>query len=293
MRLKLPVFVVLSAFLSVSFLEAGAIELKRPGHPRLTLTKTGLDELRADPAAVKAAAEAGRKMLAKTKTTSYKDCFAVLPAPKFPDPHAYNPKWPYWTGVAREIRDYLETTARAWKIAGDKECFAAARSTMLALTEWRQWTDPEYGEPPCLDTESLTWGMASAYDLLYDDLGPAERDAIRRAIVEKGCEFIYQWGKKPGIFLAEPKLWPNGNAVVNTAMGVGGLALLDDVPGAEKYVEAALEKMNLFFREVAGADGGLVEGFGYGSYAVDTFTHLIAMAHDVCGLDVMKGRLPG
>ncbi len=268
---------------------ASAIELRRTGHPRLTMTPTDVKALRADPAAVQAAAEAGRRMLAKSKTTSYTDCFATLPAPKFPDPHPYNPKWPYWTGIAREIRDYLEETARAWKIAGDKDCLEAARSTMLALTAWRQWTDPEYGEPPCLDTESLTWGMAAAYDLLYDDLSAAERDSVRRAIVEKGCEFIYQWGKKPGVFLAEPKLWPNGNAVVNTAMGVGGLALLQDVEGAEKYVEAALDKMGLFFREVAGADGGLVEGFGYGSYAVDTFTHLIAMAHDVCGLDVMKG----
>ncbi len=289
MRRISSTLLVLLPFLALSILEAGTIELKRPGHPRLTVTKTELEGLRADPAAVKAASDAGRAMLAKTKTTSYKDCFAILPAPKYPDPHPYNPKWPYWTGVAREIRDYLEATARAWKIAGDKACFDAARSSMLALTEWPQWTDPEYGEPPCLDTESLTWGMAAAYDLLYDDLTAADRESIRRAIVEKGCEFIYQWGKKPGVFLAEPKLWPNGNAVVNTAMGVGGLALLEDVPGAEKYVEAALEKMDLFFREVAGADGGLVEGFGYGSYAVDTFTHLIAMAHDVCGLDVMKG----
>lgn len=289
MTRRIPALVILAAFFSLPAFPAATFVLKRPGHPRLTMSRDGLDSLRADAAAVKKASEAGRKMLAKTRTTSYKDCFAILPAPKFPDSHPYNPKWPYWTGIAREIRDYLETTAKAWAIARDRDCLEAARSTMLALTEWRQWTDPEYDEPPCLDTESLTWGMAAAYDLLYDDLAPAERDAVRGAIAGKGCEFIFEWGKKTGVFLADPKLWPNGNAVVNTAMGVGGLALLEDVPGAEKYVAAALEKMDLFFREVAGADGGLVEGFGYGSYAIDTFTHLIAMAHDVCGLDAMTG----
>ena len=52
---------------------------------------------------------------------------------------------------------------------------------------------------------------------------------------------------------------------------------------------AALGKMEQFYRDVAGADGGLVEGFMYGSFAVDNFTDLILQTHDVCGIDAMKG----
>ena len=110
----------------------------------------------------------------------------MLPAPTMPEPHPYNKQWPYWTGICSEIRGYLEATARGWAIGGNRKCFDAARSTMLAVADWAQWTDPDYGEAPCLDTYSLVRGMSTAYDLLYGDLKRGERKTIRNAIVEKG-----------------------------------------------------------------------------------------------------------
>lgn len=293
--MKMPrIFSLSLAGLAAAFFAAGALtarthDLLRPEHPRMLLTGAEIQKIKSDPAALKAVQDAAESMLRKTRTTSYKDCFAVLPAPPFPDPHPYNPKWPYWTGVCREIADYLEVLAKGWAVAGDRRCYDAAFSTMMAVADWRQWTDLEYGHLPCLDTESLTMGMAYAYDLLYADLKPAEKDKIQEAIIEKGCEFIHGWGQKTDNYVFEPKLWPNGFAVINTAMGIGGLALLGDVPAAEKYVTESLAKMDKFYRTVAGPDGGLIEGFGYGSYAVDTFMRLIETAHAVCGIDALKG----
>jgi Heparinase II/III-like protein len=265
------------------------ITLKRAGHPRLTMTSDELQKLKADPAAVKEANEAGEKALAKTKTTSYTDCFAVLPAPTVPAPHPYNKKWPYWTGICSEIRGYLEATARGWAIGGNRKCLDAARSTMLAVADWPQWTDPDYGEAPCLDTYSLTRGLSTAYDLLYADLGRGERKKIRNAILEKGIKFVYTWGFKEDSYVMKPLLWPNGYAVVNVAMGIGGLTLLDEIKDAPTYINESLARMDRFWREAAGADGGLVEGFGYGSFAIDNFMDLILQVHDVCGLDAMTG----
>ncbi|HOI44120.1 MAG TPA: heparinase II/III family protein [Candidatus Aminicenantes bacterium] len=288
------IFSMILAGLAAAFFAAGALtartrDLLRPEHPRMLLTTAEIRKIKADPAALKTVQDAAEAMLRKTKTTSYKDCFAVFPATPFPDPHPYNPKWPYWTGVCREIADYLEVLAKGWAVTGDRRYHDAAFSTMAAVADWKQWTDPEYGYLPCLDTESLTMGMAYAYDLLHPDLKAAEKDKIQKAILEKGCEFIYGWGQKTGNYVHEPKLWPNGFAVINTAMGIGGLALLGDVPAAEKYVTESLAKMDKFYRTVAGPDGGLIEGFGYGSYAVDTFMRLIEMAHAVCGIDALKG----
>jgi len=290
LRLRQAVALSAAAFLCLSVVASGAdITLKRPGHPRLTMTPEELQKLKADPAAVKEANEAGEKALAKTKTTSYKDCFAVLPAPPAPDPHPYNKKWPYWTGICSEIRGYLEATARGWAIGGNRKCFDAARSTMLAVADWPQWTDPDYGELPCLDTQYLMRGMSAAYDLLYGDLKRGDRKKIRNAIVDKGLKFIYASGFKEDSYVMKPLLWPNGFAVINVAMGIGGLALLDEIDDAPAYVSESLAKMDRFWREAAGPDGGLVEGFGYGSFAIDNFMDLILQVHDVCGIDAMTG----
>ena len=269
--------------------QAADVTLKRAGHPRLTMTPDELKRLQADENAVRTASEAGEDMLRKTKTTSYTDCFATLPAPPMPAPHPYNKAWPYWTGVCSELRSYLETLARGWAVGRNAKCRDAAVATMKSIAGWQQWTDPEYGALPCLDTFSLTRGMALSYDLLYPDLMPEDRALVQKAILEKGVQFIYTSGQDEKSFVSQPKAWPNGFAVVNTAMGIGGLALMGDVPDAGKYVTAALAKMEQFFREVAGADGGLVEGFMYGSFAVDNFTDLILQAHDVCGIDALKG----
>jgi hypothetical protein len=283
--------------LSVTFGAVGAfgadgpdITLQRTGHPRLTMTPQELKAMKADPAAVKAANDEGEKALAKTKTTSYTDCFAVLPAPTMPAPHPYNKKWPYWTGICSEIRGYLEATARGWAIGGNRKCFDAARSTMLAVAGWPQWTDPDYGEAPCLDTYSLIRGMSTAYDLLYHDLGRGDRKRVREAMLSKGLKFIYTWGFKEDSYVMKPLLWPNGYAVINVAMGIGGLALFGEIDEAPTYVGESLNKMDRFFSEVAGPDGGLVEGFGYGSFAIDNFMDLILEVHDVCGIDAMKGE---
>ena len=265
------------------------VTLKRSDHPRLTMTPEEIQKSKADPAEVKAANEAGEKALAKTKTTSYTDCFAVLPAPPMPAPHPYNKKWPYWTGICSEIRGYLEATARGWAIGGNRKCLDAARSTMLAVAGWAQWTDPDYGEAPCLDTYSLVRGMSTAYDLLYHDLKRGERKIVRNAILEKGLKFIYTWGFKEDSYVMKPILWPNGYAVVNVAMGIGGMVLLDEIDDAPKYVAESLNKMDRFFNDVAGPDGGLIEGFGYGSFAIDNFMDLILQLHDVCGIDAMTG----
>jgi hypothetical protein len=288
-RIRLTAAISAAAVLCISVASGADISLKRSGHPRLTLTPGELQKLKVDPAAVKAANEAGEKALTKTKTTSYTDCLAMLPAPTMPEPHPYNKQWPYWTGICSEIRGYLEATARGWAIGGNRKCFEAARSTMLAVADWPQWTDPDYGEAPCLDTHSLVRGMSAAYDLLYGDLKRADRKKIRNAILNKGLKFIYSWGFKEDSYVMKPLLWPNGYAVINVAMGIGGMVLLDEVGEAPTYVSESLAKMDRFFREAAGADGGLVEGFGYGSFAIDNFVDLILQVHDVCGVDAMRG----
>ncbi len=262
--------------------------LLRPDHPRLELTAEQIDELRADPDAVAAARALGDDIIARTRTTVYEDYYVSLPKPDFPPEH--DDGWPYWTGLGGELRRYMEGTARAWVLTGERKYIAWCRDLMLAVAGWRQWTDPWYGRQPCLDTHHLTRGMCVAVDLLWHDLPDEDRATIVGAIAEKGAQFIADYGNDGASYVSEPDAWPNGYAMINTELGVAGLLLLGEDERAQAWLAQALDKARRFFDEQGGVDGGLVEGFGYGSAAVDNLMYLVRKADAIAGVSLLDNR---
>ncbi len=277
------IIAILCIFLMVATCSADrAFGLKRPFHPRLAMTPDELAAARANVGKVTEARQQGDALLRIDRTGAYKDYYVPLPEAPYPSPHTGD-TWPYWTGLCGNVRSYLEGLSYAWALTGERKYYDAAYTTMMAVCEWPQWTDPDYGDGklPCLDTHSLIRGVTIAYDYMYDALSEEDRAKIRAAIVEKGCERVYPYMKEG--FLATPNSWPNGYAIVYTAMGVGGLAVLGEVEGAERYIEESVRAMFVYFDEQGGLDGGLVEGFGYGSFAVDNFMYLIETTAKVTG----------
>ena len=280
--------IILAAALAASVCGRDAMAqdftLLREGHPRLELTPQDLERLRADEAEVERARAAADDFIARGRTRVYEDYFVTLPQPEFPPAH--DDGWPYWTGLAGEIRSAMEATARAWLLTGDREYLRWCRELMLAIAGWRQWTDPWYGTQPCLDTHHLTRGMCVALDLLWDDLPADDRALIIEAIATKGAEFIYEAGNDPASYVATPGAWPNGYAMINTELAVAGLTLLGEHDDAQQWLAQGLEKTRLFFAEQGGVDGGLVEGFGYGSAAVDDLMYVVRKADAVVGVNL-------
>lgn len=265
---------------------AAEFELLRPDHPRLELTADEIEALRSDEVAVQAARVQGDDIIARDRTTTYQDYYVSLPAAEFPPEH--DDRWPYWTGLCGELRRCMEGTARAWVLTGDRRYLAWCRELMLAVAGWRQWTDPWYGTQPCLDTHHLTRGMCVAVDLLWDDLTDRDRTTIVEAIAEKGAAFIFDYGNRADSYVSAPGAWPNGYAMINTELGVAGLTLLGEDERAGAWLTQALEKARLFFDEQGGRDGGLVEGFGYGSAAVDNLMYLVRKADAIVGVNLFE-----
>ncbi len=282
MRLAL----ILLGGLIVTQASAAELKLLRPGHPRLDMDAAELAALRKDAAAVAAARAAGDGELATIRTGSYRDFFVELPSGTLPKPHPGD-SWPYWTGICGQMRSYLETTARAYALSGDPKYLAASKQLALAVAAWPKWTDPDYGSHPCLDTHSLLNGMSRAYDWLYPALSEEERKTLRDAIVEKGLKFVYADGEDEKSYLFQPNAWPNGYAVINASMGIGALALFGEVDGADGWLNRSLDKARLFFDQQGGKDGGLLEGFGYGSFAIDTLVALLQCLHDITGVSLL------
>ncbi len=106
--------------------------------------------------------------------------------------------------------------------------------------------------------------MALFYDWCYDQLTDAERALIRKSLVDKGVD---------GLLKAVPHYgasgWPNGYAVLTSALGICGVTLQGEEPQAETWVIEATACAKEFF-DTQGKDGGCMEGPGYGTYGADT-----------------------
>ncbi len=289
MDMKQLLYVAMSAGFLLMACSSGMsakFELKRPFHPRLKMTPEQLQAARTDDEQVEAARRLGAAALAWEKTGSYKEYWIPLPEAPFPKSHKGD-TWPYWTGLCGSLNTYLSQLSYAYAMTGERRFFDACRTTMMSICEWPQWTDPDYdgGKYPCLDTRSLIFGVTLAYDYLYDDLSEPDRQKVRTAIVAKGCERVYPYTDVANCFVADPDLWPNGFVIVNSAMGIGALTVMGEVEGVEKYLDKAIAQMALFFDEQGGQDGGLIEGFSYGS-VVNIFMYLIDATHGITGVDL-------
>ncbi|MFW6156341.1 MAG: heparinase II/III domain-containing protein, partial [Armatimonadota bacterium] len=279
--------ILASLVLTLTFAGAAVCEdftLLRDGHPRLELTADEIATMRADQREVARAREAADAIIAAGRTQTYEAYFVELPRPDFPAEH--DGDWPFWTGLAGELRSAMEMTARAWVLTGNRKYIGWCRELMLAVADWRQWTDPWVGSQPSLDTHHRTRGMCVALDLLWDDLPEADRAVIIDAIADKGAEFIYEHGNDEASYVATPAAWPNGFAMINSTLGVAGLALLGEHERADDWLAQSLEKARLFFDEQGGVDGGLVEGFDYGSAAIDNLAWLMLKADAIVGVSL-------
>ncbi len=263
---------------------ADEFALQREGHPRLEMTPDDLARLRADASEVRSAQAAADAVLERERTETYRDYYVSLPQPEFPPEH--DDGWPYWTGLCAELRSYMVTAARGYALTGDRRHLAWCRELMLTLAGWRQWTDPWYGTQPCLDTHHLTRGMCVALDLLWDALPDEDRETIIDAIAEKSAEFMHDYGNREESYVSTPGRWPNGYAAINTELGVAGLTLLGEHERAEAWLSQALDKARLFFDEQGGVDGGLVEGFHYGSGAIDNLMYLVCKSDAITGVNL-------
>lgn len=189
-------------------------------------------------------------------------------APPRHDDYAH---YPCWTGMSRALETRLVALSFACLVAQEQPYFDKAKRMVLSLCRWPiPWTDPSYGNPgACLDTSHLSTAVALFYDWCYDDLTEEERALIRQALGEKAVA---------GLMKAIPDYgavgWPNGFAVLTSALGLCALALQGEEEAAAGWLSQALASAKEFF-DTQGKDGGCMEGPGYGTYGADTLAHFL------------------
>ncbi len=116
---------------------------------------------------------------------------------------------------------------------------AKAKKTLLNLTSWEHMSNlVNMGHGGVMRNAALT------YDLLYNDLTPAEREQVERFLI-KGAEFIYADWTGDALHHWHGKGTRNANwrPTILSGMGMAGLALWDKHPDAPKWVAAARDGM--------------------------------------------------
>jgi hypothetical protein len=222
-------------------------------HPRVYFTQAELDALR-----VKAHGE--RKDWWQAQLANLRVLRGAPPAPPAEERRAQN-------DVALAIAE----AAFAYKIEGDAQYLKLAKQYMDAAVSYDVW-GYSFNKPNTdLAAGHLLYGMGLAYDLLYNDLTPAEREKYRNKIARQGHLLYEAFAPKPGSVYAYSQ---NHTFIPIAGLGVVAYAVYGEVPEAAQW--AALARA-IFDRVLAtySKDGYYYEGFEYWIFATPWIIHYL------------------
>jgi Domain of unknown function (DUF4962)/Heparinase II/III-like protein len=176
----------------------------------------------------------------------------------------------------------IAESAFAYKIEGDPKYLAAAKRYMDAAVSYDVWG---YGfSKPNVDLAAghLLYGMGVAYDLLYNDLTPAEREKYRNKIARQG-NLLYQFfAPRPGRSWAYSQ---NHTFIPMAGLAIAAYAVYGEVPEAKQW--AALARA-IYSRVLAtySKDGYYYEGFEYWIFSTPWIIHYLDAQKHATGEDL-------
>src|SRR6266849_3878213 len=179
----------------------------RPEHPRLILTQSDWERLRAgiksDPVKsswledLRRAAEA---QMQRPRTKYRLDNNQLL-------------------FKSREGLTQLSMFGALYRLTGEKRYAQAAKEEMLAVTSFPDWNPAHF-----LDTGEMTAAVAIGYDWIYDALDSGERKNIEAAIVRLGLQPGLKAYEKPDWWTQNPNNW---NIVCHGGLALGALTVAE------------------------------------------------------------------
>ncbi|MFT3744788.1 MAG: DUF4962 domain-containing protein [Pyrinomonadaceae bacterium] len=219
-------------------------------HPRVFVTQAEIDALK-DKAKT-------QKDLWQTALNSVRALTVEAPPPPAETRRAQN-----------EVGIGIAEAAFVYKMTGDKKYLDAAKKYMDAAVSYNVW-GYSYNKPNVdLAAGHLLYGMGWAYDLLYNDLTPAERDKYRGKLV-KQAHLLYEFFKpKSGKSYAYSQ---NHTFIPISGLAITAYALMGEVPEAKEW---AATSRAIFDRVLAtySEDGYYYEGMEYWIFSTPWIAH--------------------
>lgn len=245
----------------------------RPNHPRLLMTEEDLARAMTEAKTDPLRAELNKHIIATAEF--------ILTAP----PIRQNTADKKVHEQERYAVYYIVTEAMAYRLTGDERFFNRATNDLLTVAAFPDW-DP--GDD--LAIGEMSFAVAIGYDWLYAKLTPAERAAIKQAIVDKSLTYAdssYRrgaaWTKRDG----------NHDQVSNAGMVSTALAVADEEPDlARRVLSGAGVSMRHGLAAYA-PDGSFPEGPGYWTYGTTYSAITFAELESALGADLGYSAIPG
>lgn len=243
----------------------------KPNHPRLLVTKATWKEIQArrtqDP------------VLDHFLNKLTSDGYHTLDLP----PLVYEKQGRRLLDVSRAAFQRIVLWSFDYRITRDARFLRRTEQEMQDVSGFSDWNPSHF-----LDTAEMTAAVSLGYDWLYDDLSPASREMIRKAIIEKGL--------RPGL---DPKFnsWchikNNWNQVCLGSLTLGALAVANDEPHlAEQTLEEARANIHNGL-EPYRPDGVYPEGPTYWGYGTTYQVLMIAALESALGTDWQLSQSSG
>jgi len=172
--------------------------------------------------------------------------------------------------------------AFAYQMERDPKILAATKHYMEAAVGYDIWGYAFSKPNTDLAAGHLLYGMGVAYDLLYNDLTPAERTKYRDCIARHGHLMYAYFAPKPGRAFAYSQ---NHTFIPMAGLGVAAYAVYGEVPEATQW--AALSRA-IYSRvlETYSQDGYYYEGYEYWIFATPWLIHYLDAHKHATGEDL-------
>ena len=219
-------------------------------HPRVFLTQTEIEALKNK---TKSQKELWQTALSRVRALSVE-----------PDPPPAETR-----RVQNEIGLGIPEAALAYKISGDKKYFDAAKKYMDAAVSYDIW-GYAYNKPNVdLAAGHLLYGLGWGYDLLYNDLTPAEREKYKTKLITQAKLMFDFFKPKAGKTYAYSQ---NHTFIPIAGLAITAYALEGETPEAKEW--AALSRA-IFDRVLAtySQDGYYYEGMEYWIFSTPWIVH--------------------
>ena len=245
------------------------------GHPRLWMTNDRLTGFRAEIAKTPEAYSWSNFYEKSVLPWMERD---VMPEPVgYPNHKRVAPIWRQTYIDCQELLYAIRHLAIGGKVTDDAAMTARAKEWLLGAASWdpagttsRAYTD-EWAFRVNL---ALAWG----YDWLYDALDEGEKEMVRGALITRTNETATHIMKHANIHL-----FPFDSHAVRAVSAVlipSAIALLDDAPEAEEWLNYSIEFLNCVYTPWGDMDGGWAEGPHY---------WMTGMAYLIDAANLLKG----
>ncbi len=248
--------------------ELTVLSTLRTGHPRLIVTPERLLEIKQEIHSNSKANAHYQKLLTQANRLLTQSVYI------------------YGEALGGWIQQRIQVLAFVYRINGEKKYADRAIKEMLAVAGFSDWIS----STQFLEVSHITHGVALGYDWLFEILSAAQRNTIKRALVEKGL-------KPAKVAFETGASWTTGawnwNLVCNGGIAMGTLAIADEEPDLARF---------LLYRNITSAtknlavyapDGAYMEGPSYWSYATDHAVKMFAALKSALGTDFGLSSLPG